>query len=482
MKKAIYQLGLWSMILALVFACDEDPVETDPPTASFQFEVGETDFLTVTFTNFSQNYESSEWDFGDGSEGSTEENPVHTYEAAGEYTVTLTVTNAAGESATREEVVEVDDPLAAQRALIGDDGKTWQLLAEPSGIDYPIWVGPNTDDGSVVVWFALGNQQPICERECIFDDTWTFNVDGTYTFENNGDFWAEGGVWSEPGCFDTSAPDAFVGADGQDLSGWDSGTHPFTYNAQNNSLTIEGGFIGLTKAATSAEVTEPQESVTYEVVKLVEADVDTLVLKTQLEEAGGFWQFTLVSYGDTNPVTVEDCPDDGGGDKTIIENVAFDFEADAPTFNPFGGTDDQGGGMVYEVIDNPDASGINTSATVASLFEPEASKFYSGASTQLDGYVSFASKNTFKMKVWSPIEGAVVKLKLEDSANPNTAAEVDQTIETANEWVELTYEFSAEDSEKFDVLVVFFDFDPAGDGSTVKSTERTHYFDDIILE
>lgn len=114
-------------------------------------------------------------------------------------------------------------------------------------------------------------------------------------------------MWPDPTCFDTSAPDAFVGANGQDLSGWDSGTHPFTYDVQSGALTIEGGFIGLTKAATTSEVTEPQESVTYEVVRLVEADVDTLVLKTSLADAGGFWQFTLVSYGDTQPATVDLC-------------------------------------------------------------------------------------------------------------------------------------------------------------------------------
>ncbi|MBK9052153.1 MAG: PKD domain-containing protein [Chloroflexi bacterium] len=36
-----------------------------------------------------------DWDFGDGS-SSTDENPTHQYAAAGTYTVTLTVTNPAG--------------------------------------------------------------------------------------------------------------------------------------------------------------------------------------------------------------------------------------------------------------------------------------------------------------------------------------------------------------------------------------------------
>lgn len=37
-----------------------------------------------------------EWDFGDGSPVSTEEHPVHQYEAIGDYTVTLTITTPAG--------------------------------------------------------------------------------------------------------------------------------------------------------------------------------------------------------------------------------------------------------------------------------------------------------------------------------------------------------------------------------------------------
>ena len=217
MKKAIYQLGLWSLIVAFTFGCkDDDPVEVEKPTASFQFTVGETEFLTVTFQNFSQNYESSEWDFGDGSEVSTEENPVHTYEAAGTYDVTLTVTSSTGETAERTESVEVTDPLEAQRTLIGEDGKTWQLLADASSGVFPIQVGPNDRSD---IWFALGGtrgqDQAICIRACIFDDTWTFNTDGTFTFENNGDFWAAAGPWAaeEVGCIDATVEDNFTGAD-----------------------------------------------------------------------------------------------------------------------------------------------------------------------------------------------------------------------------------------------------------------------------
>ena len=52
--------------------------------------------LTVQFTDLSSGQvDSWSWDFGDG-ETSTEQNPEHTYNAAGTYTVSLTVTGGAG--------------------------------------------------------------------------------------------------------------------------------------------------------------------------------------------------------------------------------------------------------------------------------------------------------------------------------------------------------------------------------------------------
>ena len=52
--------------------------------------------LNVAFTDKSTGYpESWYWEFGDGST-STEQKPVHTYSAAGKYTVNLTATNLAG--------------------------------------------------------------------------------------------------------------------------------------------------------------------------------------------------------------------------------------------------------------------------------------------------------------------------------------------------------------------------------------------------
>lgn len=73
-------------------------VTVEPPTAGFTASadhvgVGED----IQFTNTSTGDDLSfEWDFGDGSPLSNEENPTHAFQAPGMYMVTLTVTNPAG--------------------------------------------------------------------------------------------------------------------------------------------------------------------------------------------------------------------------------------------------------------------------------------------------------------------------------------------------------------------------------------------------
>ncbi|AKB51062.1 Cell surface protein [Methanosarcina barkeri str. Wiesmoor] len=64
--------------------------------------------LTVLFNDLSQNAISLSWDFGDGA-NSTEQNPVHTYSAAGTYTVRLTATNANGTSPAKTATITVTE-------------------------------------------------------------------------------------------------------------------------------------------------------------------------------------------------------------------------------------------------------------------------------------------------------------------------------------------------------------------------------------
>jgi len=68
------------------------------PTADFSYTRNGS---MVTFINSSVNGNSYEWDFGDGN-SSVEENPVHDYQADGDYTVVLTAINDCGSSETSQ--------------------------------------------------------------------------------------------------------------------------------------------------------------------------------------------------------------------------------------------------------------------------------------------------------------------------------------------------------------------------------------------
>ncbi|MEQ9230436.1 MAG: PKD domain-containing protein [Cyclobacteriaceae bacterium] len=535
--------------LTFVMSCkDGDDAMKKEAVASFTAAVDSEDFLKVTFTNLSQNAESYAWDFGDGTGTSTEENPVYTYSAEGTFVVTLVATSADETTDDFTLSVTIKDPAAAIRDLVGDGntGKVWQLLADVSGGNYPYQVGPN--DRSQI-WWAFGGPNDfdeLCVRDCVFDDTWTFFPDETFTFENNDTFWGEGGVWREDlvGCFDASDPNNFVGPNDEDLSDWDSGSHGFVYDPSAETITIDGGFLGLSKLGTTAEVKVPQSSVTYDVIKLVNDDVDTLILETSLAEAGGYWRTILVSYdnvsdkvvvdacavdanftytnnatevtftntsndaainfswdfGDESGTSTDENPvytygslgtynvtlttDDGAGNTaTVTKEVVvanpitsfhWDFETTQPTWSLFGGTDFNAGGMSYSYPANPVSGGINTSGTVVQLDEPDGSQGWSGMSTVLEGKIDFTSSQTIKIKVYSPFAGAVVKLKFEENGNGDNNKEIDLTTTSANTWEELTYTFETGDSNKWDVFVLFFDFQ-----ANAKTGARTHYFDDI---
>ena len=60
------------------------------PVPNFEFVYADTCHpVVVEFVNLSENAESYEWSFGDGTPTSTMTNPSHTYNVAGEYEVIL---------------------------------------------------------------------------------------------------------------------------------------------------------------------------------------------------------------------------------------------------------------------------------------------------------------------------------------------------------------------------------------------------------
>lgn len=157
---------------------------------------------------------------------------------------------------------------------------------------------------------------------------------------------------------------------------------------------------------------------------------------------------------------------------TIVNPLLMPIDFEDPTLN-YSFVDF--GNAQSTVIPNPDPSGINTSSTVAQSVKFSGSEVWAGSFLTIDEPVDFSSLNNIAVDVWTSEVGEVVKLKLENSANPDINTEVDMTTTVNQGWETLIYDFSASDlSQDYDRVVIFFDFGNVGD-------DTSYYFDNIRL-
>ncbi len=141
MKKILTILASCAMMAMAVSCGEENTTPTPAPTpggntgnngdggnGGQQTEALKADFtfvadgMTVTFTNASTGATAYMWDFGD-EVTSTEQNPTHEYAAAGEYTVTLTVSDAAGATAKKEATLNVAGAVKAYFSAASPSGR-----------------------------------------------------------------------------------------------------------------------------------------------------------------------------------------------------------------------------------------------------------------------------------------------------------------------------------------------------------------------
>jgi PKD repeat protein len=471
-----------ALIAVLTISCTEDEKKDPAPLikADFTFAIDEEDGTTVTFTNTSIGFASVAWDFGDGEE-STETNPSHSFEP-GTYSVELTATSADGRTSTKTKEVEIADPQTALKKLTGTTSKTWKLLRDKSKGQFPMEIGPQS---RTQIYWSLGGAAPMEERPCVFDDEYIFNIDGTFTYETNGMVFADAGEfgpWSdEIGslCVDADAEN-FVGKNGEDLSAWNDGVHSFEYDIPGGELTVTGlgAFIGLQKVATDGEVLTPQESVTYQVVKLTDGAVDTLIVEA-LHGGANYWRFVLVHYDDPSmepAIPGVDPPDECDADAAeVIEGSAgikLTVNTAAGSFGGFGGVT---GGRVA----NPAVTEGNSSCYVNQYSRSVAGcETWGGVAINLPSAIDFGAgtaKKKFTMKVYAEDKPTAVVLRLERLAHPDTEPSAERTanITAAGEWQEVTFDFSdITDANTYKNLVLYFDRGTC-------SEAVVYYFDDL---
>lgn len=435
-------------ITVLFTACDplEDivPEIGDRPTAddvTFDFEYDAQNPNIVHFSNTSEGF-ILQWDLGNGAsaEGQT---ATGIYPLAGEYTVTLKAFTKAG-SAENSTTITIDqtDPslldIPAYNLLTGGvdalDGKTWVIDKDNPG---HMGVGPNDggpESNSPVWWEAPPNDKA---GEGLYDDEMTFKLlDFRFEYGNNGDVFVNGAHAGDFGGDPANGDQTLPYEPPADLT-W---SYEETEDGRRFLNISNGGFFGFYTGISR-----------YEILKLEENEM--YVRFTDARNADLAWYHRLVPKGYAPPPPP--------GPSTITE-LSIDFEgSEAPEFGGFGGSS-------YQAISNPDASGVNTSATVGETVH--GNEPWAGIVTDLPGALVFEENTQFTMDVWGPVAG-VIKMKLESSLDPNNAREVDVTLTETNTWQTLTFDFAGSPSEQWDRMALFFDF-----GNT---SPNTFYFDNI---
>ncbi len=304
--------GLFStLFLASCKEDDDDPVKN--PIASFQYAISQTNFLEVTFTNYSQNATSYDWNFGDG-KTSTEANPVHVYDDPGNYTVVLTAKNSANASANYSLTIEIKDPNSALTLLAGETSKTWKLFREGTCMG----VGPNAE--AARSWWSLDNSGI---RPCIYYHEFTFKRDGSFVFDDKGSFWGEDVVFAAPllgTCFPAVAGN-MVNVNGTNISALLSGTHTYTYEPTTNEVTLigKGAWMGLAKLTTTGESAELPDSRKFKISIEEKTGYDLMTIAYVYE--GVYWDFSYASY--SNPALEPD----------VVEEE-IPFGEDLPDYTP----------------------------------------------------------------------------------------------------------------------------------------------------
>ena len=122
------------------------------------------------------------WHFGDGNT-SSQPNPKHTYAASGDYTVTLSVTDNGGLTATATTNASITD--ISYCSASGNTGYEWIANVSSSGVSHASSQEGYADNTSVIIPMVIGNNPIALTAGGNYTEYWTawvdLNEDGTFT-------------------------------------------------------------------------------------------------------------------------------------------------------------------------------------------------------------------------------------------------------------------------------------------------------------
>ncbi len=133
-------------------------------------------------------------------------------------------------------------------------------------------------------------------------------------------------------------------------------------------------------------------------------------------------------------------------------------------------------GYQFEVVDNPNPSGINTSSKVGKFVKAGDALPFAGMYADLEAPLAWKGVKQVRAKVLMDHIGNFA-VKVEGDAVNGFFLEIPVANTKINSWEELTFDFSAvPDNSEFRRLTIFFDLGINATGQNV-----TSYFDEIVI-
>lgn len=133
-------------------------------------------------------------------------------------------------------------------------------------------------------------------------------------------------------------------------------------------------------------------------------------------------------------------------------------------------------GYQFEIVDNPNPSGINTSSKVGKFVKAGDALPFAGMYADLEAPIDWKGVKQVRAKVLMDHIGNFA-VKVEGDAVNGFFLEIPVANTKINSWEELTFDFSAvPDNSEFKRLTIFFDLGINATGQNV-----TSYFDDLVI-
>ncbi len=245
-------------------------------------------------------------------------------------------------------------------------------------------------------------------------------------------------------------------------------------HACNFLLKLEGGTV-VNKVSLLGEYTTPNEWVTLTYDFSVADAAGNVGLGNKFTKIAFFPEYQVVPTAETQYWI-----DDLTLQETLEPKLLFDFETDDFTdFFTFG----NGGNDPYGIVDNPNTSGINTSAKVRKFCKVTDAATYGGYGFSVDTLDFTGDKATVCFKVLSD-KAQIIRMKLFESPTAGAEPRVEVAYTTPGEWQELCFNFAsgldAKTGEALDVLGhQFFKVAIYPDYPTVPTADECMYFDDF---